>query len=216
MSPDRNIITILLADDHPTTRAGIRAILQEASDIKVVGEADNGNDTMRLVAELSPQILLLDLQMPGPSPAELEKWVRKNYPNTITLVLTAHDRDAYLASMIDAGAVGFLSKTERAEQLIAAIRRAAGGEILFESKQLARAQRWREEVGSKWQKLTNREREILQLLAGGLDNMTIAEKLKVSPKTIAFHVTNVLGKLDVKSRHEAIAWLHKYFPENLE
>jgi NarL family two-component system response regulator LiaR len=216
MSPDQNKITILLADDHPTTRAGIRAILQEASDIKVIGEADNGNDTMRLVAELSPQILLLDLQMPGPSPAELEKWVRMNYPNTITLVLTAHDRDAYLASMIDAGAVGFLSKTKRAEQLIAAIRRAARGEILFESKQLVRAQRWREEVGSKWQKLTNREREILQLLAGGLDNMTIAEKLKVSPKTIAFHVTNVLGKLDVKSRHEAIAWLHKYFPENLE
>ena len=216
MSPDPNIITVLLADDHPTTRAGIRAILQEFPDIEVVGEAGNGDDVIRLVAELCPQVLLLDLQMPGPSPTELERWVRKNYPDTVTLVLTAHDRDVYLTSMMDAGAAGFIAKTEQAEHLILAIRRAASGEILFESEQLARAQRWREEAGNKYKSLTKRESEVLWLLAEGLDNKAIAEQLKVSSKTIAFHITNILRKLDVKSRHEAVAWLHNYMPESLE
>lgn len=212
MITDRNIITVLLADDHPTTLAGIRAILQEAPDIQVVGETDNGKDAMRLVTELCPQVLLLDLIMPGPSPAELERWVRANCPETNTLVLTAHDRDAYLSSMMDAGAVGFISKTEKAEQLIQAIRLAAGGEILFDSEQLARAQGWREKAGNKWESLTDREREILRLLSDGLDNKAIAEKLVISSKTTAFHVTNILKKLGVNSRHEAVAWLHKYFP----
>ena len=216
MPPNRNMITVLLADDHPTTRAGIRAILQETPDIKVVGEAENGNDVIRLVVELCPQVLLLDLQMPGPSPTELERWVRKNYPETITLVLTAHDRDVYLTGMMDAGAAGFIAKTEKAEQLILAIRRAAGGEILFKSEQLARAQRWREEAGNKYKSLTKRESEILRLLAGGLDNKAIAEQLMISSKTIAFHVTNILKKLEVKSRQEAVAWLHNYMPGNLE
>ena len=216
MPPNQSIITVLLADDHPTTRAGIRAILEKTPDIKVVGEADNGNDVIRLVPELGPQILLLDLQLPGPSPAKLEKWVRENYPETITLILTAHDRDAYLTSMMDAGAAGFLAKTEKSENLIVAIRRAANGEILFASEQLARARRWREEAGNKYASLTKRENEILHLLADGLDNNAIAEQLNISSKTIAFHITNVLKKLGVKSRHEAIAWLHNYMPYDLE
>ena len=216
MSPNQSIITVLLADDHPTTRAGIRTILEETLDIKVVGEADNGDDVIRLVPELNPQILLLDLQMPGPSPAKLERWVRENHPDTITLILTAHDRDAYLSSMMDAGAAGFLAKTEKSENLIIAIRRAANGEILFASEQLARARRWREEAGNKYNSLTKREHEILQLLADGLDNNAIAEQLEISSKTIAFHITNILKKLGVKSRHEAIAWLHNYMPYDLE
>jgi len=216
MPPDQSIITVLLADDHPTTRAGIRTILEKTLDIKVVGEADNGDDVIRLVPELNPQILLLDLQMPGPSPAKLERWVRENHPDTITLILTAHDRDAYLSSMMDAGAAGFLAKTEKSENLIIAIRRAANGEILFASEQLARARRWREEAGNKYKSLTKRKHEILQFLADGLDNNAIAEQFEISSKTIAFHITNILKKLGVKSRHEAIAWLHNYMPYDLE
>lgn len=121
LSPDQ-VITVLLADDHPTTLAGIRAILRDTSDIKVIGEAENGNEVMELVPKLCPKILLLDLLMPGPSPAELEKWVRTNHPDTVTLVLTAQDRDAYLANMMDAGVAGFIVKTESSEQLITAIR----------------------------------------------------------------------------------------------
>jgi two-component system, NarL family, response regulator LiaR len=210
------MIRVLLADDHPTTRAGVRTILQAAPDIQIVGETDNGNDVRQLVAELRPDILLLDLIMPDLRPAKLVRWVRENYPETITLILTAYDRDAYLAAMLEAGAAGFITKDERAEQLLAAIRLAASEEILFNSAQLARARRWREEAGSKWERLTERERETLQLLAEGLDNHTIAETLAISSKTVAYHVTNILGKLGVKSRHEAIAWLHKYAPEGLE
>ncbi len=214
-NPPRKI-TVLLADDHPVTRAGIRTILQEAPDIQIVAEADNGGDTERLVAELCPQILLLDLKMPGTSPTKLEKRLRTNCPETITLVLTAHDRDAYLAGMMDAGVAGFIAKTEGGEQLIAAIRRTAQGEFLFDSEQLARAQRWREEAGNRWKGLSDRERKILRLLTDGLDNKTIAMQLSVSPKTIAWHVTTILEKLRVKSRQEATAWVHKYLPDDLE
>lgn len=216
MPAQSKTITVLLADDHPSTRAGIHAILERASDIRVVGEADNGNDVQKLVTKLRPQVLLLDLMMPGPSPAELEKWVRAHFPDTVVLVLTAHDRDAYLASMMEAGAAGLLNKGESSERLVDAIRRAVHGEILFDAEQLMRVRRWREAAGDKWEELTVREREILRLLSNGLDNEEIAEKLVVSPKTIAYHVSNILGKLGVKSRHEAMAWLHKYMPENLE
>ncbi len=209
-------ITVLLADDHPATRAGIHALLERAPDLRVVGEAEDGNDVQRLVARLRPQVLLLDLIMPGPSPAELEKWVRTNYPDTVVLVLTAHDRDAYLASMMEAGAAGLINKGASGDRLVEAIRRAVHGEILFDQEQLLRARRWREEAGDKWKALTAREREILHLLAEGLDNEQIAGKLVVSPKTIAYHVSNILAKLGLKSRHEATAWLHKYMPEDLE
>lgn len=212
----QNVITVLLADDHPTTRAGIRAILQETTDIQVIGEAENGFQVQEMVAELRPSILLLDLVMPGPTPAQLEKWVRANFPETITLVLTAHDRDAYLASMMDAGASGFLSKTETGERIVSAIRRAASGTPLFTEEQFERALRWKQAAGEKWQTLTEREREIIRLLVEGYDNKDIAQKLNIAPKTTAFHITNILKKLEVKSRHEAIAWVHKYLPDNPE
>jgi two-component system response regulator NreC len=214
--PSPNPITVLLADDHPTTRTGIRSILQETPDIQLVGEAENGFQVQEMVAELRPNILLLDLVMPGPTPAQLEKWVRENYPETITLVLTAHDRDAYLASMMDAGVAGFLSKTETGERLISAIRRASSGASLFTEEQFERALRWKQAAGEKWKTLTDREREIIRLLAEGYSNKEIAQKLNIAPKTAAFHITNILKKLDVKSRHEAIAWVNKYLPDNLE
>lgn len=216
MSEHAEIITVLLADDYPATRAGIRAMLSKHPDIQVVGEAESGNDVEKLVDELCPQILLLDLVMPGPAPSELERRIREEHPEVITLVLTAHDRDAYLANMIDAGVSGYLHKTERAERLAEAIRRAAHGEILFDSEQLKRARDWREGAGKKWESLTRREREILRLLGQGFDNVAIGKKLVVSPKTVAFHVTNILSKLSAKSRHEAVAWLHKHLPDNLE
>lgn len=208
-------ITILLADDHPTTRAGIRAILDATPDLQVIGEASNGPEIQRLVAELHPNILLLDLLMPDMSPGLMEKWVRTHYPDTITLILTAHDRDYYLATMMDAGAVGLIDKNEPSERLISAIRRAAQGEILFDSSQLGRIQRWQEEAGRKWDSLTKREREVLQLLNQGLENDEIAEKLFISPRTVIFHVSNIMHKLGAKTRLEVVTWLHKYLPENL-
>lgn len=217
MAVNPSTITVLIADDHPTTRAGIKSILRETTDIQVIGEAENGFQVEEMVAKLRPNILLLDLIMPELTPAKLEKWVRTHFPETVTLVLTAHDRDVYLTSMMDAGAAGFLSKTETGDRLISAIRRAMSGANLYTEEQFARSNRWRQEASKKWESLTNREQQVLSLLtAAGCDNKCIAETLGINVKTAAYHVTNILKKLHVKSRHEAIAWVHKYLPDNLE
>lgn len=213
---NKKTISLLLTDDDPIVRAGIRAVLSKATDIKIVGEARDGFEAQQLVGRLRPKILLLDLKMPGLSAAELEKWVRENYPDTITLVLTAHDRDAHLAGMMEAGAAGYMSKGESAERLIGAIRRAAQGEILFDVEQFVRARRWRETVSEKWASLTEREREVLKLVAQGLDNKAIAKTLKITSKTAAFHVTNVLEKLGVDTRQKAVAWVHAHLSDDLE
>jgi DNA-binding NarL/FixJ family response regulator len=118
-------IQVLLTDDQPIVRAGIRAILKEAPDIEVVGEAKDGAEAQRLTEQLGPDVLLFDLVMPGPRPSKVARWVRNHCPRTTTLVLTPHDQDAFLAEMIEAGTVGFLTKEEAVEVLLEAIRCAA-------------------------------------------------------------------------------------------
>lgn len=216
MHPKPQKITICIADDHTVVRKGIHHILAEVADISIVGEARDGEEVKKLVARLQPRILLLDLRMPGMSPFEIEKWVREHYPETVTLVLTAHDRDFYLAGMMEAGVAGYLQKTDRVDNLIAAIRRAAQGEAIFTVEQIDRARKWRQEVGEIWKKLTEQEREILSLVAHGQDNKTIAKSLGLSPKTIAYHISKLLNRLNVESRSAAVAWLRRYFPDDLE
>jgi len=206
MAKPQKTITVLIADDHEMTRKGIRGFLEQAQDMQIVGEAQDGDEIKRLVAKLRPQMLLLDLIMPKLSPAELEKWVRENYPETITLILTAHDRDAYLASMMEAGAAGYLDKKMRAGDLISSIRRAARGEFLFDKKQLERARRWREAVSGKWESLSKREREVLQMLTEGAENNAIAASLEITINTVEKHLKNIYRKLGVSSRSEAICW----------
>src|SRR6266542_2994033 len=121
MAAPEKTITVLIADDHEMTRNGIHAFLAQAPDLQVVGEAQDGDEIKQLVARLGPRILLLDLIMPNLSPAELEKWVRTNYPETITLVLTSHDRDAYLATMMETAAAGYMRTDAPADRLIVAI-----------------------------------------------------------------------------------------------
>lgn len=188
------------------TRKGIHAFLDQAPDIQVIEEAEDGNQIKELVACLRPQILLLDLIMPNHSPTDLEKWVRTNYPETITLVLTSHDRDAYLANMIEAGVAGYLDKKLRAGQLISAIRRAACGEFIFDKEQLERSRRWREEVSTKWESLSERERKVLQMLTEGTKNKAISAALGITINTVEKHLENIYRKLGVKSRTEAIHW----------
>jgi len=200
------LITVLIADDHEVTRQGIRHFLDQTPDLNVVGEAQDGDEIKPLVADLRPQILLLDLMMPNLSPSELEKWVRTNYPETITLVLTAHDRDAYLSSMLEAGVAGYLDKKLRAGQLISAIRRAARGECILDKNQLERARRWRENVSKRWESLSKREREVLKMLTEGTENKAIAASLGITVNTVEKHLENIYQKLDLKSRTEAIHW----------
>jgi len=213
MGPSLQTFTLLLADDHPLARAGVRSILSKTTDIEIVGEAENGDDIKTLIPRLLPNILLLDLKMPGTSPVEIEKWVRLNYPEVVTLVLTAHDRDYYLTGMMDAGVAGYLDKNERGENLIAAIRRAANGEVFFTAHQINRARKWRQEVAPKWEKLTWREREILSLMEQGWSNKAIASHLSITLKTVSYHVSAIFDRLDVESRHQAVSWYRTHFPE---
>jgi DNA-binding NarL/FixJ family response regulator len=203
----------LLVDDHPLARQGVRTVLEQADDLEIVAEAGNGQEAIQLVASLQPDILLLDLKMPGMRAAEVEAWVREHHPATITLVLTAHDRDFYLSEMIEAGVAGYLDKNQRGEQLVEAIRRAAAGENLFTEQQLERALRWREGAGDKWQSLTGREHEVAQLLVQGLNDAALAKALNISLRTASHHVASLLKKLAVASRQEAVAWLIRNIPD---
>lgn len=199
-------ISVLIVDDHPPLRAGVRAIIEKTNDIYVIGEAGNGDEAKKLLDELRPNIILLDLKMPNFSPSVFEKWARENYPETITLVLTAHDRDAYLANMMDAGAVGYLDKDSRTEQLIEAIRRAASGENLFDEQQKSRAQKWHEDVEKKWNSLSERERQMLRLMADGASNKEISSKLNVAESTVEKHLERIYEKLGVSVRAKAVIW----------
>jgi NarL family two-component system response regulator LiaR len=210
MDETQGVVRVVIADDHPTTRMGVRVALDGESDIEVVGEAEDGAEAMQLVADLRPDVLLLDLVMPGLRPSEIEEWVRSNCPETTTLVLTAHDRDCYLAGAIRAGVAGFLMKNEEAERLRDAIRRAAAGQVVITVSQLARAHRWREDAGERWESLTGREQEVLRLLAAGQITREIAEGLEISERTVRTHIGNVLGKLGVLSRAAAVAWAWKH------
>jgi DNA-binding NarL/FixJ family response regulator len=209
------MITLVFADSHPVVRAGIRTILSEVPDIQVVGEADNSTDVQRLVEQLRPQILLLDLKMRGSSTAEVIGWVHANFPETAMLILTAHDHDAYLASTMDAGVVGLLNTDVPAERLVGAIRYAAQGEILFDKEQLDRAERWRKVAGEKWASLSKRQKQILRLLAQGATRVEVAEQLGIHLRVVNYHIGMFLKRLKFKSLLATINWAHKYFPGDL-
>lgn len=200
------VIRVLIVDDHPLARQGVRTILEQAPDIEVVGEAADGAEAMDLVAQLQPDVVLLDVEMPGPRACEVEAWIREHYPQTIGLVLSAHNRDAYLAEMFDAGAVGYLDKHIPAPQLVQAIRRAFRGECLFDAGQLHRVQRWCNEVQARWARLSPREKEVLMALAQEASAREIAQQLRISPQTVETHICKLIRKLEVKNRAEAIAW----------
>ena len=199
-------IRVLIADDCPVTRAGIREILAEAPDIDVVGEAENGAEAQSLVETLQPHILLLDFVMPGNHALEVERWTRERYPHVITIVLTAHDRDAYLSQAIEAQVAGYLLKAEAPERLLESIRCAAQGECLIDGGQLARARGWETTVLARWESLTAREREVLIQLARGQTNCQLAETLDIARRTVETHIQRIRAKLGVASTREAIAW----------
>lgn len=200
------IIRLVIADDHPLTRQGVRTMLEQTPDMCVIGEAADGTEAMTLVAQLRPDVVLLDIEMPGPRASEIESWIHQNYPETIGLVLSRHNKSAYLAEMLDAGAAGYLDKQLPAPQIVQAIRRAVQGENLFSAEQLLHAHRWRTEVQAYWERLTQREQEVLKLLAQGVSAHEIAQRLCISPHTVDTHLRNLIHKLKVSNRIEAIVW----------
>lgn len=213
-------IRVLLADDHPVVRRGMAAILDLEDDITVVGEAENGEDAVRLAQALKPDVVLMDLQMPVLDGVGAIKRIRAEIPTIHIIVLTTFDDDDYIYQGISAGARGYLLKDAPPDQLIEAIRAAHRGESLVDPSVAARIlDRFSSLVAQSTSasaepdpspaveqfKLTPRELEVLRLLGQGARNKEIAEALIIAERTVKIHVGNILTKLNVSNRTEAVA-----------
>lgn len=201
-------IRILLADDHPVVRDGLAAILGTQPDFEVVGMAATGLEAVRLAAEAAPDVVLLDLAMPEMDGVEALKSLRQSQPGVHVIVFTAFDTDERIIEAVQAGAQGYLLKGAPREEIFSAVRVAhAGGSLL----QPLVASRLLHYVSRGWRKredsapLTPREQEVLDLLGLGLQNKEIASRLKVTERTIKFHVNSILRKLGASNRTEAVA-----------
>jgi DNA-binding NarL/FixJ family response regulator len=199
--------TVVLVDDHPLVRQGMRAVIEAQHDIEVVGEASEGADAVRVCGETRPDVVLMDLQMPGLNGIEATKQVRTASPSTAVLVLTMYDDDTMVFEAISAGAAGYLLKGSDGTDIVAAIQSAAQGHAVFGAALATRLQTWFARPrpnADPFPELTAREREILDGLAGGRTNSEIGAALFLSPKTVANNVSLILDKLHVAHRAEAI------------
>ena len=204
-------VRVLIADDHTIVRSGVRLLLQAEPDIEVVGEALNGDEAVALAASLRPDVVLMDIAMPGMGGLEATRQIKARFPDMHVLVLTMHRSDEYFFEMLKAGASGYVLKGAETNELIGAIRAVARGEVFLYptmAKQLLQdyLNRLKEGAGLSQPTLTPREREILRLLAEGYSNKEIAERLIVSPSTIHSHRTNLMRKLNLSSRHDLIRY----------
>jgi DNA-binding NarL/FixJ family response regulator len=195
-------IRVLLADDHPLVRAGIRSVLTAEEDIALVGEAADGDQVQRLCQELEPDILLLDLNMPGPPPFETVAYLRQHCPAVKVLVLTAYDDDAYVRGLTAAGVAGYVLKDEAVETVVRAIRVVVQGKSWFSQPVVEKLVRLKTEEAV----LTDRERQILSLIAQGRNNSQIAVELDLAEQTVRNYVSQIYTKLGVDTRVQAVVW----------
>lgn len=200
---------VVLGDDHALVRDGTRRVLEQTPDIAVVGEAGDGQEALALIAELRPDVAILDIRMPKQSGIEVLRRMRVAAPTTRALMLTAYDDDEFIAAAMDAGATGYLLKTARPAELVDAIRRVHAGEPVLQPAIAAKIARlWQRRTAGARSDLTEalspREREVLELAASGLRNRVIADRLGISSRTVEGHFNSILAKLHVSSRLEAV------------
>ena len=195
-------IRILIVDDHDVVRQGVRMYLALDPELEVVGEAANGEEALQLAREHNPDVVLMDLLMPGMDGVTATAIIRRELPDTEVIALTSVLEDQAIYRAMRAGAIGYLLKNTRATELVLAIKAAAAGQVQLSPEAAARLLR---EVGvpDSPEKLTERETEVLRLLAQGKANKEIAADLVIGEKTVKTHVSNVLSKLGVSSRTQA-------------
>ncbi len=207
-------IKIVFADDHSIVRDGLRSLFKSEPEFEIVGEASDGNEAIRLIKENRPHVAVLDISMPNVTGVEATRIIKKDFPDTKILILTIHEDEEYIHEMILAGADGYVLKDAGKKEIFEAVRAIATGGTFFSSQVsklllegLVKRTRNREQFpGIRENELTNREIEILRLIAEGLTSKQIADKLFLSVTTVNTHRTNIMKKLDI---HETVG-LVKY------
>lgn len=212
MEPKPISIRVLIADDHTIVRSGVKLLLEAEPDIHVVGEALDGDQALVLTEELQPDVILMDISMPGLDGLKATRQIKARWPDIHILILTMHRSDDYFYELLKAGASGYMLKAAETDELIHAVRVVANGDVYLypTMAQLLVGDylRMTGEVDSG-PILSSREKEILQLLAEGFSNKEIAEKLFLSPSTVYTHRGNLMSKLGLNSRHELIQYARK-------
>jgi two-component system, NarL family, response regulator NreC len=205
-------IRVLLVDDHAIIRAGVRMVLEMQPDMQVVGEAEGGRDGVRLAGELKPDVVVMDLSMPDMDGFEATRQIKQRWPGMSVLALTMHDSEEYFFEVLKAGASGYVPKKAAPTDLVAAIRVvSSGGVFLFPTvaKSLVSDYLKRLESGGEraaYDGLTDRERQVLKLIAEGHSNQVIAEKLVISGKTVERHRANIMDKLNLHTRTDLVKY----------
>jgi len=213
-------ITVLIVDDHSVVRQGVRAFLETQADLRIVGEADSGEDAVRQARDLIPDVVLMDLVLPGISGVEATREIKRISPRTQVIVLTSYFADEHIFPVLRAGAISYTLKDIRSADLADVIRKAAQGESVLHPRVAARVvQEVREAkraVPPAFAELTERELDVLRMIAEGNSNAAIAEQLVLSEKTVKGHVSNILSKLHMDDRTQAavFAWQQGLMEKN--
>jgi DNA-binding NarL/FixJ family response regulator len=204
-------IRVVLADDHAMVREGTRQLLEREPDINVIGEASNGEEAVRLAQMLEPDVVVMDVSMPGIGGIEATRRIKQQKPGVEVLVLTAHDDDQYIFTLLEAGASGYLLKTAPVSELVKAIHEVNQGQSALDPavarkvvQQLTTGGRPTQKQQDSFEMLTEREQEVLKLLAQSKSNKEIAEVLVISDRTVQTHLSNIFSKMGVSSRTEAV------------
>ncbi len=203
------MINIILADDHQVVRKGLKALLSAEQDFNIVGEAGDGLETVKLVEQLQPDVLILDLMMAGINGLEVTRQLNKKNPRTGIVILSMHSNEAYVLEALRSGARAYILKESPPEELVRAIREVSSGRRYLSSPLTERAieaytQRTEVKPMDPYEQLTTREREILQLTAQGRTNAEIAARLYISPRTVETHRTNLMRKLELHNHAQLI------------
>lgn len=197
-------LKIVIADDHGLMLEAIKLALEHEADLEVVGEAESGSELLPLIGQAEPDVVVLDLQMPGIDGVACIKLIRQRFPLVRTMVLSAYDSDDMIKTALDAGADAFISKSVDPAELAGALRRAVARPV---AKAIGRASQVHPAVAEKG--LSKRELEVLAALAVGKSNKEIAQTLWLAPQTVKFHLTSIYRKLDVTSRTQAVNWAYR-------
>lgn len=200
------VIKVLIVDDHPIVRKGLRDLIEITPDIRAVGEAANGLEAIQMVQTLNPDIVILDLVMPGMKGIEVINSLKSNHPETRILVLTSFSEDEKIVSAIKAGALGYLLKDSSPQDLLRAVREIDRGESFLApvaARKIIREMNQPSVTSTEIEPLTDREIEVLTLICKGLTNQEIADQLTITRKTVITHVSKILAKLHLSNRTQA-------------